>query len=165
MSGRVRGLVAVVVAVAAACGIPPLRSDTGFRGTWRRSNDRNSSIVSIVASDGAYRFRWTKRSFDGKLTVLCDWDGRCEERLNGALMATYRIRTWLENGKLYTETVENRQVPEARTFRYTDEMEVADGGMTLWNYTVERDGQRLQGNERPRRSFHKVADGVAEPPP
>ena len=83
----------LAVAMLSACGLPPMISDTGYRGTWSRGNDRNVSIVAIIEIDGRWFFRWTKRSFDRKFTVLCDWGGRCEERLNGNLLATYAITT------------------------------------------------------------------------
>jgi hypothetical protein len=163
---RSMGVFGLAAAALAACGLPPMLSDTGYRGTWSRGNDRNVSIVAITEVDGRPRFRWTKRSFDGKFTVLCDWDGHCEERLNGVLDAAYTITARYDpaTGKLYTDTVEDRVVPEKQTFRYTDVMEVTDGGLTLWNYTTERNGQHYEGNARPMRSFSKVANGVADPP-
>jgi hypothetical protein len=168
MSVAVRGLGAsvLVAGMLSACGLPPMISNTGYCGTWSRGNDRNVSIVAIVQAGGRYRFRWTKRSFDGKLAITCDWDGRCEERLNRALVATYAIATSYDaqTGVLSTETVEDRIVPTKQTFRYTDVMEVKDGGLTLWNYTTERDGQRYENSARPMRSFSKVADSVADPP-
>lgn len=141
-------------------------TDTGYRGTWSRGNDRNISIVAITEVDGHWMFRWTKRSFDGRFTILCDWEGRCEERLNGTLVATYAILTRFDAqlGVLSTETLEQRVVPEPRTFRYTDVMEVKDGGRTLWNYTSDRDGQHYEGTSRPMRSFDKIANSVADPP-
>jgi hypothetical protein len=156
----------VAVLALAACHLPPMVSDTGYRGTWSRRNDRGVSIVAIAEVEGAWMFRWTKRSFDGKFTILCDWKGRCEERLSGQLVATYAIATRYDaaSGKLYTDTVEERTIPEKQTFRYTDVMEVRDGGRTLWNYTIERDGRHYEGPERPQRSFSKVANGIAEPP-
>ena len=163
-----RGAMIVVglTAMLAACGVPPIRSDTGYLGTWSRGNTRSISIVAITRVDGRWLFRWTKRSYDGKYSILCDWDGHCEEKLNGQLVATYAIATRYDDatGRLLTDTVEDRRIPEKQTFRYTDVMEVQDAGQTLWNYTVERDGRRFEGSERPRRSFAKVADGIAEPP-
>ena len=152
--------------LVAACGVPPMRSDTGYLGTWSRGNERSVSIVAITRVEDRWLFRWTKRTFDGKFAILCDWDGHCEEKLNGRLVATYAIATRYDAAtrKLYTDTVEERSIPEHQTFRYTDVMEVKDDGQTLWNYTVERDGRHFEGTERPQRSFAKVADGIAEPP-
>ena len=168
MRKRLRRIAALHLAVTtlAACNLPPMTSDTGYRGTWSRGNERNVSIVAITSVNGNWRFRWTKRSFDRKFTILCDWDGRCEERLNGTLDATYAITTRFEpvTGKLYTDTVENRLVPVKQTFRYTDVMEVADAGLTLWNYTIDRDGDHYEGGARPVRTFSKVADSIADPP-
>jgi hypothetical protein len=158
------GLLGIITATG--CHIPPTVSDTGYQGTWSRGNDRNVSIVAIAELEGQLRFRWTKRSFDGKLAIVCDWDGRCEERLNGKLVATYAIGVRFDAaaGVLYTDTVESRIFPDIQTFRYTDVMEVDKGGLTLWNYTVDRDGQHYEGIGRPKRSFSKVSDSVADPP-
>ncbi|HJQ97575.1 MAG TPA: hypothetical protein VJ826_04620 [Candidatus Polarisedimenticolaceae bacterium] len=148
----------------AACGLPPMLSDTGYLGTWSRGNDRNVSIVAIAQSGDRWLLRWTKRSFDGKLSVLCGWDGHCEERLLGELVATYDITTRYEDGKLCTDTIEKRTVPEVTTLQYTDVMEVTDGGRTLWNYTSDRNGEHYEGMARPMRSFSKVANAVVDPP-
>ncbi|HEX4825664.1 MAG TPA: hypothetical protein VFV19_15285 [Candidatus Polarisedimenticolaceae bacterium] len=156
--------VLAIVSLLGACGVPPTISDTGYRGTWRRGNDRNVSIVAITRVGERWLFRWTKRSFDGKYSILCDWNGHCEEKLNGQLVATYAITTRYDDAKLYTDTVEERLIPDKQTFRYTDVMEVKDDGMTLWNYTLDRDGNHYEGAGRPQRSFAKVADGIAEPP-
>lgn len=149
-----------------ACGLPPMNSDTGYRGTWSRGNDRNTSIVAITQAGGRWYFRWTKRSRDGRLSVLCDWDGRCSERLDGKEVATYTVTTRFDpaTGKLGTDTVEERTYPTQRTFRYTDVMEVADAGQTLWNYTTDRDGVHYDGGTRPMRSFAKLSNSIAEPP-
>jgi hypothetical protein len=152
--------------ILSSCGLPPMISDTGYRGTWSRGNDRNVSIVAIAEVDGRWFFRWTKRSFDGKFTILCDWEGRCEERLNGKVLATYAITTRYDahSGVLSTEAVEEREIPDKQTFRYTDVMEVKNDGRTLWNYTTDRDGQHYDGTARPMRSFTKIANSVADPP-
>src|SRR5262249_21546538 len=108
----VRGTMAC--ALFASCGVPPMISDTGYVGTWKRGNDRSVSIVAIAHREGQWLFRWTKRSFDGKYAILCDWHGRCEETLNGQLVATYAIATRFDEatGKLFTDTVEDRTIPE-----------------------------------------------------
>jgi hypothetical protein len=157
-------ILAGVLAAASSCRMDRMITDTGYRGTWRRANDRNESIVAITDAGGRWRFRWIKRSFDHKFRVDCDWMGHCEERLNGAVIATYTIVTRYDEGKLYTDTVEERVSPVKVTARYTDVMEVRDGGRTLWNFTTDRDGQHFDGDERPNRTFDKIADGVADPP-
>ena len=86
--------------------------------------------------------------------------------MNGKLLATYAITTRYDasSGSLFTDTVEERVVPDKQIIRYTDVMEVKDQGRTLWNYTTERDGQHYDGLARPMRSFTKVANSVADPP-
>lgn len=76
----------------------------------------------------------------------------------------FRRTTRSFDGKLYTQTIEERLVPEVVTLRYTDVMGVTDGGRRLWSYTVERDGARYEESGRPMRSFAKVANAVVPPP-
>ena len=42
------GVLFVALCALAACDLPPMISDTGYRGTWGRGNDRNVSIVAIT---------------------------------------------------------------------------------------------------------------------
>jgi len=160
------GMLVFAASLFAACDLPPMLSDTGYRGTWSRGNTRNISIVAITEVGGRWFFRWTKRSYDGKLTILCNWEGRCEEHLGDKLVAVYTMTTRYDaaTGKLYTDTVEARDIPDKQTFRYTDVMEVENAGHTLWNFTIDRDGKHYEGNERPMRSFNKISNSVADPP-
>jgi hypothetical protein len=162
-----RRLALALALLLSGCGLPPMISDTGYLGTWSRGNDRNVSIVAIAKVGNDYLFRWTKRSFDGQLVVLCDWGGDCSETFRGGVIAHYRIVTTFDPvaGRLYTETLEERTQPEPLTSRYRDEMEVTDGGLTLWNYTIERDGEVFDDAGRPKRSFQKIADSIVDPPP
>jgi hypothetical protein len=122
--------------------------------------------MAITESEGRWYYRWTKRSFDGKETVLCDWEGHCEERINGKVAATFTITTRYDAGSntLSIETAEDRVFPVKRSHHYGEVMEVADAGRTLRNYTTDQDGQHFEGGARPSRSFLKVADSVADPP-
>jgi len=158
--------IGLVLAAVSACDLPPMISDTGYRGTWARGNERNVSIVAITEVGGRWYFRWTKRSADGRREVFCDWNGRCVERSNGKPIATYAITTRYDadRGILTTDTVEERVGSVTKRFEYTDVMEVGDHGLTLWNSTTDRDGQHFDGDARPRRSFTKVANSVADPP-
>ena len=165
--GSAAGALCLAAAALSACGLPPMISDTGYRGTWRRGSERSVSIVAITEVDGRWYFRWTKRSSDGKHEVLCDWDGRCVERSDGKQVATYAITTRYDanSGVLSTDTEEERVGSVTKRFHYSDVIEVADHGRTLWSSTTERDGQHFEGDARPRRSFTKVANSVADPPP
>ena len=160
------GLLLLVLGALAACDLPPMISDTGYRGTWGRGNDRNVSIVAITEVAGRWYFRWTKRSFDGKFVIDCDWSGRCQETYNGKHAASYTVATRFDaaTGVLAVDTVEERIFPEKQTLRYTDVMDVTDGGRTLRNFTTDRDGRHFEGLERPTRTFTKIANSVADPP-
>jgi hypothetical protein len=160
------GALVLVLTGTLACNLPPMISDTGYRGTWGRGSAQDVSIVAITEVAGRWYFRWTKRSFDGKQTVLCDWGGHCEEQFNGRAAATYTITTRYDAGAktLATDTVEERVYPSSHIYHYSDVMEVADSGLTLWNYTTDREGQHFEGGGRPMRSFSKVSNSVADPP-
>jgi hypothetical protein len=160
------GALFLLLSALASCDLPPMISDTGYRGTWRRGNDRVVSIVAITESAGRWYFRWTKWSSDGRLTVRCDWDGRCEERLDGKRVVTYTITPRFDaaSGKLWLDTVEESVEPGRPARRYTEVMDVRDGGLTLRNVTIDRDGQHFEGLMGPQRSFTKIANSVADPP-
>ena len=55
-------IVVGMAAMLAACGVPPMVSDTGYLGTWSRGNERSVSIVAITRVEDRGLFRWTKRS-------------------------------------------------------------------------------------------------------
>ncbi len=163
-------LVALAVLSGPACRLKPKVSDTGYVGTWSRGNDRGVSTVAIARVGDAYRFRWWKRTFDPArglaLDVRCEWNGRCEERLFGELIATYEFSTRTDpaTGRLLVECHERRVAPEKKDIHYVDELVVEPGGKVLWSYTDQTDGHRYVDSERPMRSFDKVADAVAGVP-
>jgi hypothetical protein len=163
----------VVCLIAAGCTRQLAVSDTGYTGTWSRGPAHAKSIVAIAKVGDEYRFRWTKitREPGGlrrvKLEVRCGWDGTCTEWLEGKKIAEHSFRTWTDpkSGHLMVEWHERRLEPERRESRTVDELVVEPGGRVLWSYTIERDGQKFEGEARPKRFFHKVADAVADPPP
>ncbi len=162
----------IAILAAASCmpPLPPMRSDTGYEGTWSRGNERGNSIVAIRKLGDRYLFRWTKVTYgpggERKLDVRCDWEGNCRETLNGEPQATYTFRTWIDAStkRLMVEGVEERVAPERFTNRFVDELVVEDGGMTLRRYTLERMGQTFTGDGRPMATFEKVANAIADPP-
>ncbi len=164
--------VALLCALATGCAGDVAVSDTGYAGTWSRGPAHAKSIVAIARVGDGYRFRWTKITREPrglrrvKLEVRCDWDGQCVETLDGRKIAEHRFRTWTDpdSGHLMVEWSERRLGPEPRESRTVDELVVEPGGRVLWSYTIERDGRRFEGEARPKRSFTKVADAIADPP-
>ncbi len=159
---------AIIVCILSwpACSVRPKVSDTGYTGTWAKGNDRGVSIVAIARAGDRHLFRWSKHSYEHSLDVTCGWDGRCEEKLLGKLMATYEFSTRTDpaTGRLLVECRERRLEPEKLDIHYVDELVVEPGGKLLWSYTNERDGQKFERDGRPTRSFEKVADAVAGVP-
>jgi hypothetical protein len=157
--------------LAASCsskGFAP--SNTGYTGTWMRSNYRAASVIAILLDTGGYKFRWNKVSYDeqGKvaLVVDCQWNGDCVEILKGEKVATFRHSASIDpaTGHLVVEAIESREKPTAFTHRIVDEFVLDPDGLRMTAYTLERQGQTFSGDGRPMKHFVKVADGVAFPP-
>ena len=164
--GMLTAAIGLAVAVTGSCNLPPMISDTGCRGTWRRNAGPIELIAAITEVEGRWYFRWTRISRDGSQKVTCAWNGPCEERLNGKIAATYAITTRFDDARhaLAIDTIEERVYPSKKTVRSSEILEVTDSGRTLLIFTTDRDGQHFEGGARPRRAFSKVADSVADPP-
>ncbi len=160
-------IVAVCGVAAVACTARPIVTDTGYTGTWSRGNGVVYSVVAIDKRGDRYAFRWSKHSSQEDLDIRCGWDGRCEELFRGHRDATYEFSTRVDpvTHHLLVECDERRVAPEKLDLHYVDELVVEPGGKVLWSYTIERNGERFEGNARPMRSFEKVSDGFAGPPP
>ncbi len=158
--------VAIVLA-ACCCSDDPAVSNTGITGTWVRENNGTISVIALTKLDDRYLFRWKKYGRDDDFRVDCDWDGHCEEWQGGQKQADYRFTTRNDpaSGRLEIECHETRLVPKVREQHSIDELSVEPGGKVLWSYTTERDGERFEAGKGPQRSFTKVADAVAYPPP
>jgi hypothetical protein len=156
----------VLLLLLALPGCAPPLSDTGYVGTWTRGSERSKSTIAIHKESDRYLFRWKVDTADGKWRVRCDWDGRCEEHVDGAKVAEYRFETRVDpaSGHLLVECNGNVTKPKPLTVHYLDELVVEPGGRVLWSYTLQRGGQTFEGEARPRRSFDKVSDDVGEAP-
>jgi hypothetical protein len=148
----------------AACA--PKVSDTGYVGTWARGSTYNTSTIAIHHGKDGYRFRWKVDSADGRWRVRCNWDGRCEEHVDGAKAAEYVFVTRQDpaTGHLLVECTGKVSRPKPAEIHYLDELVVSPDGKELWSYSLERGGQRFQGDARPKRAFRKVANEVGELP-
>jgi hypothetical protein len=135
-------------------------------GTWALGSPQATSTIAIFRDDAGYRFRWKLETPSGKWRVRCDWDGRCEEYVDGEKAADYVFTTRQDSatGHLLVECTGKVIKPKRAEIHYLDELVVEPGGLTLWSYSIERGGQRFEGNARPKRSYRKVADEVGEKP-
>lgn len=147
-------------------GCEPHVSDTGYAGTWTRGSARSQSTIAIHKDSDRYLFRWKVDTADGKWRVRCDWEGRCEEHVNGEKVGEYEFDTRVDpaSGRLRVECTGNVTKPKPLAIHYVDELVLEPGGRVLWSYTLQRGGQTFEGEARPRRSFHKVSDDVGELP-
>lgn len=161
------GLLACGLAALSACSGDPAVSDTGYTGTWVREANHTVSLIALTKQDETYLFRWSKLGEDDDFRVRCDWDGRCEEWRNGKKNAEYHFTTSKDEGtgRVLVECDERRLIPKEHRQHFIDELVVEPGGKILWSYTIERDGERFEAGKGPQRSFTKVADSIADPPP
>ncbi|HEX5045420.1 MAG TPA: hypothetical protein VFV75_21190 [Candidatus Polarisedimenticolaceae bacterium] len=152
---------------AAVLGCGPQISDTGYTGTWARGSERSRSTIAIHREGDRYLFRWKVDSPDGKWRVRCDWNGQCEEQVEGEKTSEYRFTTRTDpaTGHLLVQCTGRVTKPKQLDISYLDELVVEPGGRVLWSYTLQRGGERFQGEARPKRSFDKVSDEVGELPP
>ncbi len=163
---RMPGWMLGSILLLGACDLPPMVSDTGLRGTWVRRAGEGLSIVSITEIDGRWYVRSTRRSPDGTQSTRCEWDGRCQETLDGKLAATSTVTTTYDpdTATLTTDIAEERIYPSKKTIHLREDLLVDDHGRTLRIFTVDRGGQRFEHKGGPQRWLTKVADSVPDPP-
>jgi hypothetical protein len=155
-----------LVACGGGGGLPDVVSDTGYQGTWRRGTERLQSTIAIVEVDGRYRFRWNKTTADGTWTVNCDWEGRCEEFVDGEKTSDYVFRVWVaeETGHLRVECTGTVHRPTAREVYSVEELIPRKQGLVLRAHTIGDAGSTYEVGAGPRRDFAKISDHVLEPP-
>ena len=153
--------------VSSACG--PSISNTGYTGTWSSQGLNTETTIAIVNVKGKYLFRWGLESPDGTLKVRCDWGGDCVETFDGEQMATYRMRTWVDeaSGLLRVECRGKRNDPNLGEIdvHYLDELIVRKKGTHLVSLARGRDGELFEGRGHGRRDYDKISDSVVDPPP
>jgi hypothetical protein len=161
-----RGIL-LLAALAPACTVKPITSNTGYTGTWKKQGSSYyNSTISIVRVGEEHRFRWTLRSTDGSWKVACGWEGPCEEFVDGEKTSEYTFRAWIDpaTSHLMVEQKGSISKPERLDLHRIDEWVLAADGKEASVYTNESMGQKFEGDHRPKFSFVKVADTVANPP-
>lgn len=169
MSPATRRVLLPLSAAALLAGLAACTSklhDTGYVGTWTHGNEQVRSTVAIVRSGEGYLFRWGKESADGRLKVRCDWQGGCEEFVDGEKVTTYQFRSWLDeaSGLLRVECHSRGAKADAIEQHYVDQLMVDKDGMRLVARTIERQGQVFEGKTGSVYTYTKVSDGVVDPP-
>jgi hypothetical protein len=157
--------IALGVLALLPCGCGPQVSDTGYEGTWQRGNERARSTIEIVKRGDEYLFRWSVDSTEGGRVVHRDWEGSCEEFVDGVKTSEYTFRTWTTPAGLLRVECKGKMVePEPAEVHYIDQLRVKPGGRTLTVATLEQDGDSFREGKKPRRTFTKVSDAVGDPP-
>lgn len=151
------------------CGGPAEVKDTGYVGTWSRGSDYVRSTLAIVRDGESYRVRWHLTSQDGGREVRCDWQGVCEESVEGKKVADFKLTPAVdpESGHLRIEMRGTAYKPEAVELHFIDELTLRarPKGTELVARTLEESGKRFERDEQPKRIFRKVTDTVDDPPP
>jgi len=124
------------------------------------------STISIVKKDGEYLFRWGLKSTDATWKVRCGWDGMCQEFVDGEKTSEYGFRIWVdeESGRLRIECTGKVSKPSEMDVHYIDELMLGRDRLRLRALTLERDGTKYEGPEKPTRVFVKLSDYVDDPP-
>ena len=158
-------LLVLSAALATACSRGPKVSDTGYEGTWQRGGGSATSTIAIVKQGDDYLFRWTLDSEDGRWIVRCNWDGVCEEHVDGEKTSDYTFRTWVEpTGFLRIECKGKVTRPKPLDVHYIDQLRVKEGGLRMSSATMEQGETRYYKMKKPKRMYTKVSDAVENPP-
>jgi len=163
------GILAVMAIGCAPGGSEKARiTNTGYVGTWARGGDYVRSKIAIAREGEDYLVRWTLTSEDDKRRVECDWEGACEEFVNGEKVAEFKLTPSVnaETGNLWVECHGEAFKPEQATIYFKDEFVLRPKGRKLVAHTIEEgESTWVRGEGQPRRIFEKESDTVADPPP
>jgi hypothetical protein len=137
-------------------GCDPGVTDTGYSGTWQRLAGSPSSISLREGAEG-WEFRWSAR--DAARTIVCTAAGLCDEVRDGKKVYLYRFRVFegADDGGLHIECTGEPVDSEMVPMRYVDRLVVQPGGMELWSYMIEMNGEKLDEPRGPVR-FSKTSD-------
>jgi len=156
--------------LATACGGtgPITTTDTGYEGTWGRGNDRVSTRISIAKVDGEYKYRVGLISDDGKRVIRCDWDGKCNEFIDGEKTSEYQHTTSFDDATqhLVVECVGKVHYPTAASIHDIDELVVKGKGLKLRRKALRRGDKTYKQGDYPRPyiNYTKISDQIVDPP-
>jgi len=155
----------VLILAALACDAQEPPSNTGYTGTWERGHETRS-LLAIVERNGEYLIRKRVISPKGGPNLRCDWNGNCEEFVDGEKTADYTFRTWVDpkTERLRIECHATITEPRVVELHYLDEFLLKDNGLRLRARTLERGG-RTYTSGKPKRDYRKISDSVSDPPP
>ena len=164
-------VIGCAVLIASACGgggnsLPDEVSDTGYEGTWQRGNERVQSTLAIVKVEGKYLLRHSLNSADNHTRVECDWEGSCEQFIDGEKTGYYMFRTWIDDssGKLRVEVTGRLEGPTPVDIHYVDQLVLGKEGRLLRAYALEYNDKTYEFKQGPLRNFPKISDHVLDPP-
>jgi len=141
-------------------------TDTGYSGSWYRETSTVESSLYLWKDGDRYRVKLARVSRDGKARIDCNWDGVCEEFVDGEKTSDYRFRVWLDDrsGHLMLHCTGEITLPKPLSIDYTHELVLEDGGLALRSYTRESQGQSYTLETAGNRLLRKISDQVPDPP-
>ena len=148
-----------------ACDRHGAVSDTGYTGTWERGSKIQRSTLAIVEWNGEYLVRKTLDTADGRHTIRCDWDGHCDEFVEGEKTSEYTFRSWVDpkSNRLRIECHGTVTKPTPLELHYVDELLLRDDGLTIRARTLEEQGREYTKGS-PKRDYRKISNSVSDPP-
>ncbi len=173
MSGKgwrriITGLVAIAgIVLLASCGGGSEKvSNTGYNGAWFRGNDYLSATLFIWFDGEEYRFRMSQVAADGSGGIECDWNGTCEEFVDGEKMSDlqFTLRKDGSTGLLFLHCDGHVIRPKELVIDYTHRLELSPDGLTMTSYTVQSQGVAFEPARQGKRILKKISDKVPDPP-
>jgi hypothetical protein len=163
---RILTLVGCGLFLIACRGLPDRVTNTGYEGTWQRGNERVRSRLAIVKHNGEYLVRPDKTSADGTVKMKCDWDGKCEEFVEGEKTSDLTFRAWIaeERGYLRIECKGQVYAPSQLDIHYIHELKVRKQGTNLRSWTILDQNGEYAFREGAQRNLTKICDYVRDPP-
>ncbi len=154
-----RGALVLLTAILAACSPEGRVSDTGFIGKWQRQIGNSESTFALWQEGDGYGFCWTQPPSELGREVLCVATGHSEERVRGQKVYEYRFEVRPEQGSDHLlVSVQGTPInPLSTPIQWVDRLVLQPGGLELWVYQIELNGQPRPNPSEPYK-FTKVSD-------
>jgi len=146
------------IAMTVLCGCGPEISDIGYVGTWQRPLGEAYSRIGIwEGEDGEFHFAFRKEA--GEVSVRCHEEDLCSEYYEGQHIYDWGFDASMheESGQLVVRVDGVPRDGRSTPLTYTDRIELRPGGLELWSWKIEQNGQKLDKPTGPLQ-FAKVSN-------